>query len=79
VKTTVEIAGDLYERARRHAQRSGRPIRALIEDGLRMVLSEQDARPTYRLADRSVGDPLAEDPLEAMSWQDLRDEIYSGR
>jgi hypothetical protein len=28
------------------------------------------------LPDASVGDPNAADPLEALSWQDLRKEIY---
>jgi len=76
MKTTVEIQDALLERARRHARRVGRPLRALIEEGLRRVLSERPARSAYRLPDASVGDPAAADPLEALSWQDLRDEIY---
>jgi hypothetical protein len=41
---------------------------------------QQAAKPNrYRLPDRSVGDPEAPNPLELMSWQDLRDEIYGGR
>ena len=30
----------------------------------------------YRLPDRSVGRPDGSDPLEAHSWQELRDIIY---
>ena len=30
----------------------------------------------YVLPDRSVGDPGGPNPLAAMSWQELRDEIY---
>jgi hypothetical protein len=33
----------------------------------------------YRLPDRSVGDARGPNPLEALSWQELRDEIYGGR
>lgn len=76
VKTTIEIQDALLERAKRHARRVGKPLRALVEEGLRRVLSERPARPAYRLPDASVGDPEAADPLEALSWQDLRDEIY---
>ncbi len=76
MKTTVEIQDDLLERAKRHARRVGQPLRALVEEGLRRVLSERSSRPAYELPDASVGDSAADDPLEALSWQDLRDEVY---
>jgi len=79
MKTTVEISDVLLVRAKRHARKVGRPLRALIEDGLRHVLDADAARKTYHLADHSVGDPGGPNPLEALSWQDLRDEIYGGR
>jgi hypothetical protein len=79
MKTTVEISDALLARAKRHARAVGRPLRAVIEDGLRQVLEAAAARPSYRLPDRSVGNPRAADPLEAWSWPDLRDEIYGGR
>ncbi len=79
MKTTVEVADDLLERARRHARRTGRPVRALIEEGLRLVLQAKRTPVAYRLPDRSVGKPGDPNPLEAFSWQDLRDEIYRGR
>jgi hypothetical protein len=79
VKTTVEISDALLARAKRHARTVGRPLRALIEDGLRHVLEASPARKNYQLPDLSVGDPGGHNPLEALSWQDLRDEIYGGR
>lgn len=79
MKTTVEIAGPLLERARAHAHKTGRPLRAVIEEGLRLVLQDSHSRPKYVLPDRSAGSPRDSNPLEAMSWQDLRDEIYGGR
>ena len=78
MKTTVEISDALFERARRHARRIGKPMRALFEEGLRRVL-EEERQPRYRLEDCSVGKAGADNPLEAMSWQDLRDSIYGGR
>jgi hypothetical protein len=79
VKTTLEIQDALLLRAKRLAKRSGKPLRALVEEGLQLVL----ARPvqpskSYELPDRSVGEPTAVNPLENWSWQDLRDEIYGG-
>ena len=76
MKTTLEIQDALLERAKRHARRAGRPLRAIVEEGLRRVLSQRTAAPAYELPDASVGDPSAADPLEALSWQDLRGEIY---
>ncbi len=35
--------------------------------------------PRYRLADLSVGMAEDEDPLEAYSWEDLREIIYESR
>jgi hypothetical protein len=79
MKTTVEISDALLARAKRHARRVGRPLRALIEDGLRHVLEVEVARGKYHLPDLSVGSPVGPNPLEALSWQGLRDEIYGGR
>jgi hypothetical protein len=79
VKTTVEIQDRLLDRARRHAHRTGRPVRALIEEGLRLVLQAESQNPSYHLPDRSVGEVGGPNPLESLSWQDLRDEIYGGR
>lgn len=79
VKTTIEISDALLARARRHARAAGKPLRAVIEEGLRRVLETSTKPEAYRLADRSVGKAGGRNPLDALSWQDLRDEIYGGR
>lgn len=79
MKTTVEIADSLLERAKRHGRRTGRSVRALIEEGLRLVLRAETERGPYRMPDCSVGDPSQGNPLEQLSWQDLREHIYEGR
>ena len=78
MKTTVEIQDALFERVRRHARAVGKPMRALIEEGLRMVLEAGATPAPYRLPDRSVGRRGAPDPLETRSWPELREEIYGG-
>jgi hypothetical protein len=75
----MDISDALLARAKRHASRTGKPLRALVEEGLRQVLSTESARPKYELPDCSVGNARAPNPLEALSWQDLRNEIYGGR
>jgi hypothetical protein len=79
MKTTVVIADALLNRAKRHAKRTGRTLRAVIEEGLQRVLDDEAQPPAYRLPDCSVGKAGHPSPLEALSWQDLRDEIYGGR
>ena len=76
MKTTLDIRDELLVRAKKLAKKSGRPLRAVVEEGLRLALEQTERKGGYKLPDCSVGDPTHEDPLEALSWQDLRDEIY---
>ena len=76
MKTTVDIHDELLMRAKRHAKDTGRPLRALFEDGLRRVLSPPSSNRRYDLPDLRVGDATAADPLEGYSWPDLRELIY---
>jgi hypothetical protein len=78
VKTTIDISDSLFDRAKRHSRKTGRPLRALVEEGLRRVLEEPETRPPYRLPDRSVGAAGGCNPLASMTWQDLRALIYGG-
>ena len=78
MKTTLDIQDELLARAKRHARRTGRPLRAIVEEGLLQVLSGETRRKRYRLPDHSVGEQGAKDPLEAYSSQDLREVVYGG-
>jgi hypothetical protein len=78
MKTTLDIQDALLLRAKRLSKRTGKPLRALVEQGLALVLATEGVAPQrYELPDRSVGSPKAKNPLEGWSWQDLRDEIYA--
>lgn len=76
MKTTLDIKDELLLSAKKLAERTGRPLRAVVEEGLRLVLTQQSEKKPFRLKDCSVGDGDRPDPLESWSWQDLRDEIY---
>jgi hypothetical protein len=79
MKTTVEIAEDLFARSRDVAQREGITLRALIEEGLRTALAMRERKASYRWPDLSVtGEGLAPEIAEG-SWELLRDRIYSGQ
>ena len=76
MKTTLDIHDELLSQAKRHARETGRPLRSVVEDGLRRVLSSSPPRRRYALADLRVGNPDATDPLEQYSWPELRELIY---
>ena len=78
VKTTLDIHDALLARAKRYARKTGRPLRAVVEEGLRSVLSSVPSRPQYQLPDWSYGNASRSDPLESLSWQDLREMTYGG-
>ncbi|MCY4361951.1 MAG: DUF2191 domain-containing protein [Gammaproteobacteria bacterium] len=75
-KTTPDIHDALLDRAKRHAKKIVRPLRAVVEDGLRRILAVPVSSHHYQLPDLSVGDTDAADPFEAYSWQDLRGMMY---
>jgi len=79
MKTTIEIADDLFQRAQRVARREKTTFRSLTEQGLRLVLREKQAR-------RGKLPPLVTVRGEGLtagfkdaSWDRIRDEIYRGR
>lgn len=76
MKTTIDIHDELLRQARQHARATGRSLRAVIEEGIRLVLSAPKPQETYNLPDLSVGDPDAADPLAGVSWEELREMIY---
>ena len=75
MKTTLDIHDELLARAKRHAKETGRPLRAVVEDGLRRVLVTTKPR-RYKLPDLRVGNANAPDPLATYSWPELRELIY---
>ena len=76
MKATLDIRDELLVRAKRHARTTDRPLRAVVEEGLRQVLAGPSDRRQYRLPDLSTGNADGADPLETCSWQDLRAIIY---
>jgi hypothetical protein len=57
VKTTIDIADDLISRAKLVQKRDGVTLRALVEEGLRLVLDRAARRPRYRFVPVTAGTP----------------------
>ena len=79
MKTTVEIAEDLFARTREVAQREGTTLRNLIEEGLRFVLTQREKKAAYRWPDLSVGGEGLSPEIEEGGWERVRDRMYEGR
>ena len=79
MKTTLDIHDELLARAKRRAKVQSRSLRALVEDGLRLVLAQPQSRRPYSMPDLREGDLQARDPLERYSWPELRELIYGDR
>lgn len=79
MKTTVDLQDDLLERTKRTARREGTTLRALIEEGLRLVLKarQRKLRPVFRLR-TFKGDGLTAE-FRDTGWEKIRDEIYRDR
>lgn len=77
MKTTIDIRDELLRRAKRHAQRTGRTLQAVVERGLRLVLEGQGAaKPRYRWRDLSVGEPGDPNPFEKYTWAEILEMAY---
>ncbi len=58
MKTTLDIADGLFRRAKAHAKATGLPLRAVVEEGLRLVLDRKlPAKPYLLRDDLAVGKP----------------------
>ncbi len=79
MKTTVEIAGDLFARAQAKARREKTTFRALTEQGLRQVL-EGPRQKRRRLSGLVTirGRGLTRE-FKRAGWGRIRDEIYRER
>ncbi len=78
MKTTVEIPDSLLEEVRRVAAREGRPVRALVEEGLRKVLGERRRKGRFRLRKASYKGEGLQPHASGMSWDRIRDLAYEG-
>jgi hypothetical protein len=80
MKTTIEVSDALFKSAKQLAQRNQTTMRALIEDGLRRVLSDQQAKakPAFKLKDARVRGKqmLVVDPRR---WQQMEEEHVTSR
>jgi hypothetical protein len=79
MKTTLDIPDSLLREARKVADRHETTLRALVEQGLRMVLAERKREPTFRLRKASFKGRGLRPELRDVGWERIRDLAYEGR
>ena len=79
MKTTIEIADDLFERVREVARKENTTLRSLTEEGLRLVLKVKQQAKSKKLPPLvTVGGRGLTDEFKNVDWEKIRDEIYRG-
>ena len=80
MKTTIDIADDLFERAQHVAQKEKTTFRSLAEEGLRLVLAKQQHGKPGKLPPLvTYGGSGLTDEFKDWDWNKIHDEIYRGR
>lgn len=79
MKTTIQIPDSLLEEARKLAHREHTTLKALIEQGLRRIIAEQQRRHRFRLRKATFKGQGLSPHLKGASWEQIRELSYEGR
>jgi len=76
MKTTIQIADSVFEEARKLALREHTTMKALVEEGLRKIITERKEQGPFRLRNASFKGRGLQPDFAGASWQAVRDTIY---
>jgi hypothetical protein len=79
MKTTIDISDPLLEEARKLAAREGTTVKALVEQGLRRVVSERRRSTAFRLRKATFKGNGLQPGIDSTDWERLRALAYEGR
>lgn len=79
MKTTIQIPDSLFEEARKLAHRERTTLKALVEEGLRRIISERKQRGGFRLRKATFKGNGLQPHLAGAPWDQIRDLSYEGR
>ncbi|MCC5888467.1 MAG: DUF2191 domain-containing protein [Gammaproteobacteria bacterium] len=78
MKTTIDISDPLLDAAREAARRRDTTLKALMEEGLRRVIADEQTQP-FELRKCSFKGRGLRAELEEAPWDRLRELAYEGR
>jgi succinylarginine dihydrolase len=79
MKTTVDISDNLLEEAKKLAAREGTTVRALIEQGLRQIITARKRPGVFRLRKATFKGQGLQPGVSTATWDQIRDLAYEGR
>jgi len=81
MKTTIQISDSLFKEARKVAHQERTTLRALVEEGLRKVVSERHRTKEkgFRLRKATFKGKGLQSHLGGASWDRILDISYEGR
>lgn len=79
MKTTIQIPNSLFEEARKLAHRERTTFKALVEEGLRRIISDRKRRGGFRLRKATYKGNGLQPQLSGASWDQIRELSYEGR
>ncbi len=79
MKITVVIPAALLAEAKKIAAKEGRPVRALVEEGLRRLIAERKRTTAFRLRKVTFKGKGLQPHLAGATWEQIRDTAYEGR
>jgi hypothetical protein len=79
IKTTVEISDALLAEAKTVAAREETTVKALIEQGLRQVISQRRRRRAFRMRKATFRGQGLSAEAKGLGWDRLRELAYEGR
>ena len=79
MKTTVEVSDGLLRDAKRVALKHRTTVKALIEQGLRVVIAEKQRRAGFKLRKASFKGNGLVAGRSLQDWESIRDLTYSER
>lgn len=78
MKTTVEISDNLLEEAKRLAAREGTTVKALIEQGLRQIITAKKKPDIFHLRKATFKGQGLQPGVSTATWEQIRDMAYEG-
>jgi hypothetical protein len=75
MKTTISIADDLLKKAKSRASEENKTLRAVVEEALRLRLSDPPRR-QFRLRRHTFRGKGLQPGIAEGNWEQLRDLIY---
>ncbi len=79
MKTTIQIPDSLLEDARKVAAKERTTLKALVEEGLRLIVAKRKRSSVFRLRKASFKGMGLQPHLSGASWDQIREKVYEGR